>query len=89
MARYKVLCKGNVLREYEAIATESDRRRVLWAIGGLTDEPRPPEARQLPEHEDCLRISIEHYRVIYEIDDNHRQVTVFRIAPHRRQNPAG
>jgi len=89
VARYKIFCKEIVFREYEAIATESDRRRVLWTIGSLTNDPRPREARELPELEDHLRIYIEHYRVIYEIDDTQRQVTVFRIAQRRRQNSAG
>jgi len=74
---------------YEAIASESDRRRVLWAIGGLKDNPRPRKASRLPEHENHLRMYVEHYRVIYEIDDSQRQVTVFRIAHRRRQNSAG
>ena len=89
VAPYKVLCKDIVAREYEAIAPESDRRRILWTIGGLTDNPRPREARKLPEHENYLRVYVKHYRVIYEIDDKQRQVTVFRIAHRRRQNPAG
>jgi mRNA-degrading endonuclease RelE of RelBE toxin-antitoxin system len=88
VARYKVFCKEIVAREYEAIASESDRRRILWTIGGLTDNPRPLDARKLPEHENHLRIYVKHYRVIYGVDDNRRQVTVFRIAHRRRQNPA-
>jgi mRNA-degrading endonuclease RelE of RelBE toxin-antitoxin system len=89
VARYKVLCKEIVLRDYEDIASEGDRRRVLWAIGALKDDPRPREAKRLPEHEDDLRIYVEPFRVIYGIDDSKRQVTVFRIAHSRRQNTAG
>jgi mRNA-degrading endonuclease RelE of RelBE toxin-antitoxin system len=89
VARYRISCKAIVFREYEAIESETDRRRVLWTIGGLKDNPRPREATELPEHEDHLRICVEQYRVIYEIDDSQRQVTVFRIAQRRRQNSAG
>jgi mRNA-degrading endonuclease RelE of RelBE toxin-antitoxin system len=86
VARYKILLKESVVREYEAIAHEADRRRVLWAIGGLTDDPRPAAAKKLPEREDHLRIFTKCHRVIYEIDDFQKQVTVFRIISHGWQN---
>ena len=86
VARYKVLLKESVVREYEAIAMQADRRRVLWAIGALMDNPRPAVAKKLPEREDRLRIFTKCHRVIYEIDDLQKQVTVFRIVNHGRQN---
>jgi mRNA-degrading endonuclease RelE of RelBE toxin-antitoxin system len=86
VARYKILLKESVVREYEAIAIEADRRRVLWAIGALTDDPRPAVAKKLPGREGHLRIFTKRHRVIYEIDDLQKQVTVFRIVNHGRQN---
>jgi mRNA-degrading endonuclease RelE of RelBE toxin-antitoxin system len=47
------------------------------------------EARKLPEHEDCHRICLKRHRVIYQIDDFQKQVTVFRIAHPGRRHPAG
>jgi mRNA-degrading endonuclease RelE of RelBE toxin-antitoxin system len=84
VARYKVLIKAIVVKEYEAIASERDRRRILWTISALSLEPRPAEAKNLPEREDHLRICLERYRVLYGIDDLKRRITVFRIAKHRR-----
>jgi len=86
VARYKILLKATVVEEYEAIASKGDRRRVLWTIGSLTAEPRPVEARALPEREAQYRIWLKPYRVIYQVDDCQKHVTVFRIAHRRRQN---
>jgi mRNA interferase RelE/StbE len=88
VARYKILFKATVVKEYEAIASKAERRRVLWMIAALTDDPRPPEASKLPEHEDRHRICLTHHRVIYQIDDFQKQVTVFRIVNRGRQNSA-
>ena len=89
MARYKVLIKAIVVKEYEAISSKRARRRILWAISGLSTEPRPVQAKQLPEREHHLRLYLEHYRVLYGIDDVAKRITVFRIAKHGRQNLAG
>ena len=86
VARYKILLKKSAVREFEAIDIPADRQRVLWAIGGLTEDPRPAAAKKLPEREDHLRIFTKCHRVIYEIDDLKKQVTVFRIVNHGRQN---
>jgi mRNA-degrading endonuclease RelE of RelBE toxin-antitoxin system len=89
VARYKVLVKTIVVKEYEAIADKRDRRRILGTIAALTVESRPVGAKHLPECEDHLRIYLGRYRVLYEIDDLKRRITVFRIAKHRRQNLTG
>jgi mRNA-degrading endonuclease RelE of RelBE toxin-antitoxin system len=86
VARYKILFKATVVRDYEAIASKADRRRVLGMIASLTTDPRPAKARNLPEHEDRHRICLKHHRVIYEIDDSQKQVTVFRIAHRGRRD---
>jgi mRNA-degrading endonuclease RelE of RelBE toxin-antitoxin system len=89
VASYKILLKAAVASEYEAIASKADRRRILWKIAALTENPRPAEASKMPEREDQHRITLERHRVIYRIDDNQKQVTVFRIANRRRRNTAG
>jgi mRNA-degrading endonuclease RelE of RelBE toxin-antitoxin system len=86
VASYKVCLKPTVLQDYEAIDSKGDRRRLLWKIGALAENPRCVEARKLPEKEDSYRICLEHHRVIFQIDDLRKQVTVFRIAQRRRQS---
>jgi mRNA interferase RelE/StbE len=58
-----------------------DYERVRDAIRGLAENPRPRGARKLTDREGW-RIRIGPYRVIYEIGDADRVVTVLDIG-HR------
>ena len=62
---------------------EREYERVRDAIRILADEPRPPGCRKLTGR-DGWRIRMGPYRVIYEIDDAARIVTVLDIG-HRRE----
>jgi mRNA interferase RelE/StbE len=59
------------------------RARVLRALAGLADEPRPSGVKKLVGTDNAWRIRVGDYRVIYEIDDGIVVVVVFRVA-HRR-----
>jgi mRNA interferase RelE/StbE len=59
------------------------RARVLRALTGLADEPRPSGVKKLVGTDNAWRIRVGDYRVIYEIDDGIVVVVVFRVA-HRR-----
>jgi len=56
--------------------------RVRDAIRGLTNDPRPPGCLKLTGR-DGWRFRVGEFRVIYEIDDEHRIVTVLNVG-HRR-----
>jgi mRNA-degrading endonuclease RelE of RelBE toxin-antitoxin system len=86
VARYKIYLKSTVIREYEEIGCKTDRRRILWKLGELAENPRCAEAAVLPESENSYRISLAHHRVVYQVDDGQKQVMVFRIANRRRQS---
>jgi len=45
------------------------QRRVLQAIDGLAQIPRPDGCRKLVGTEDAFRIRVGDYRVIYTVDD--------------------
>ena len=62
---------------------EAVSRRVTRAIRALASDPRPPNCRKLVGSENDWRIRVGDYRVIYEIDDDYRQVRVMFIS-HRR-----
>jgi mRNA interferase RelE/StbE len=55
---------------------------VYEAIERLQEEPRPPGCRKLSDREGW-RLRVGDYRVIYEIDDEQRTVTVLQVG-HRR-----
>ena len=61
---------------------QRDYERVRDAIRALADEPRPPGCRKLTGR-DSWRIRVGRYRVIYEIDDTVRIVSVLDVG-HRR-----
>jgi mRNA interferase RelE/StbE len=58
------------------------RQRILAAIVALAEEPRPPGYTNLQGREG-YRLRIGDYRVIYEVNDESRTVTVLRVG-HRR-----
>lgn len=60
------------------------RDRVLDAVEGLGEDPRPHGAKKLVGEETAWHIRIGDYRVIYDIFDTQLTVTVVR-AGHRRE----
>lgn len=60
------------------------RDRVLDAVEGLAEDPRPHGAKKLVGEQHAWRIRIGDYRVIYDVLDEVLTVTVVRAA-HRRQ----
>jgi mRNA interferase RelE/StbE len=56
---------------------------VKKKIYGLRDNPRPPGCRKLAD-QPGWRIRVGDYRVVYEIDDAAKTVTVLRVG-HRKE----
>lgn len=56
---------------------------ALNAIIALTDNPRPAGVKKLVGSRSDWRIRIGEYRIIYEIDDTAKTVTVLQVE-HRR-----
>ncbi len=83
MSRYRVEFTTAAARAIRKLP-KNVRSRLLDAIGGLSDEPRPPGARKLAGADLAWRIRLGDYRVIYEVEDDALLVTVVRAA-HRRE----
>jgi mRNA interferase RelE/StbE len=58
--------------------------RVDASILALADVPRPRGAVILHGSERLLRIRVGTYRIVYQVDDDTRMVTVARVR-HRRE----
>ena len=58
-----------------------DRNRIIEAIRGLADNPRPPGCKKLTGR-DAWRIRVGSYRVIYEIHD--ARLSVLIVAAGKR-----
>ncbi len=78
---YKVLIKASAEKDIRRLP-RNVRERVASAILALREEPRPPGVRKLKGKEGW-RIRVGDYRVVYQIDDTLRQVTIYRVR-HRR-----
>jgi len=78
---YSLLILKRAQRELAALAGEP-YERVKDAIMRLADDPRPSGCTKLVGREGW-RIRVGDYRVVYEIDDRQRVVTVLHIG-HRK-----
>ena len=58
--------------------------RVVRAMRGLEQEPRPRGCRKLRGSMATYRIRVGDYRVVYEIDDRARNVVITRVR-HRKE----
>ncbi len=81
MGKYKVLVRKSVSKDLDRI-TKKDVRRILKAMGALSDDPRPPQSKKL-SGEEKYRLRSGRYRIIYEIQDEQLVICVVRIR-HRR-----
>ncbi len=61
---------------------QSDYERIVEAIRGLAENPRPVGCRKLAAREGW-RIRVGDFRVLYEIDDGQRSVTVLHVGNRR------
>jgi mRNA interferase RelE/StbE len=59
------------------------RQRIDQALLSLQTESRPPGVKKLSGKYQDWRVRVGDYRILYEIDDDHQLITVWRIA-HRR-----
>ncbi|MBI4661324.1 MAG: type II toxin-antitoxin system RelE/ParE family toxin [Verrucomicrobia bacterium] len=83
MASYRVEFRGSAERELRRIDPLMVPR-IMEAIRGLAEEPRPSGTRKLAGSEQTFRIRVGDYRVVYTVDDEARMVSIDRVR-HRRE----
>jgi mRNA interferase RelE/StbE len=74
---YSILILRRAGKELAGL-TGDPYERVKTAIASLADNPRPRGCRKLAGREGW-RIRIGDYRVVYEIDDEDRELTILHI----------
>ncbi len=82
MPVYEILFKRQVEKDLRKI----DRRykkTILDEIEKLKKSPRPSTSRKLTNTEMTHHLRIGDYRVIYQVDDNSKVITIFYIR-HRK-----
>jgi len=80
---YRIAITATAEKELKRLES-IDRRRVSQALQRLADDARPTGTRKLSGSKNDWRIRVGDYRVLYEIDDEEKLVTAWRIA-HRRE----
>jgi len=63
--------------------TPKVRGQIAGRLDELETNPRPHDARRLVGKEKCYRLDVGEYRLLYDVDDAARLVTVWR-AKHRK-----
>ena len=81
MARYELRIKKSVTKDLYPLP-KKDVRRIVEAINGLADNPRPPQSLKLSGAEK-YRLRCGVYRVLYEIQDEILIVCVVKVG-HRK-----
>ena len=83
MAAYRLLIKPSAGRELERLGTKADRLRIVGRIQALADDPRPHGCEKLAGYTDRFRLRQGSYRVVYLVDDQQREVTIFKIGDRK------
>ena len=83
MASYSLSIKPSAGKELEAVGAKVDRQRIVAKIQALSADPRPRGSDKLAGYDDRYRIRQGNYRIVYLIDDEASQVTIYKIG-HRR-----
>ncbi|MBN1191441.1 MAG: type II toxin-antitoxin system RelE/ParE family toxin [Dehalococcoidales bacterium] len=78
---YKILILRGAQKELSGLP-KTTYERAKDAIRRLADDPRPRGCRKLSGR-DGWRIRIGDYRVIYEINDKNKSVTILHIGPRQ------
>jgi mRNA interferase RelE/StbE len=79
---YRVTLTATAVKERKRIDPVI-RKRIDQALIGLQSEPRPSGVKKLSGRHQDWRVRVGDYRILYEIDDDQQQITIWRIA-HRR-----
>jgi mRNA interferase RelE/StbE len=84
VASYSVLIKTSAARELDAVEPRALRARIVSRIQALASTPRPHGSQKLAGEEERYRLRLGAYRIVYSVDDDAREVEVFKIG-HRRE----
>ena len=82
MTGYRVGLYHKAIKQLEKIP-KNERKTIGAKIEGLKTNPRPPISLRLVNNE-LYRMRVGNYRVLYTIDDTHREVTVIAVK-HRSE----
>lgn len=83
MAVYRVLIKASAGKELERLGTKSDRARIVERIEAMAKNPKPHGCEKLAGYSNRFRIRQGNYRVVYLVDDQRREITIFKVGDRK------
>jgi mRNA interferase RelE/StbE len=82
MAAFELRIKASAEKELKRLRPPQ-LGQVVARIQALADDPRPPGCERL-QGSTRFRVRQGSYRIVYEVDDSSRTVTIYKIG-HRRE----
>ena len=83
MAAYRILIKASAGKELERLATKSDRARIVERIQARADDSKPHGCEKLAGYSDRFRIRQGNYRIVYLVDDQRHELTIFKVGDRK------
>ncbi|HUO44082.1 MAG TPA: type II toxin-antitoxin system RelE/ParE family toxin [Burkholderiales bacterium] len=83
MAGYKLLIKTSAAKEIDGTGSKADRQKIVSKILTLAANGRPAGSEKLAGHDNRYRLRQGNYRIIYLINDDTHEITIFKIG-HRK-----
>lgn len=83
MASYKIQIKSSAGKELLAVGSKADRQRLVVKIQALADNPRQHGCEMLAGFSHLYRVRQGNYRVVYQIDDDLKEVTIYKIGDRK------
>jgi len=75
---YEIFLESRAERDLKKLHAQTFHR-IIKRISSLGKDPRPEGSRKIRRSKNDWRIRIGEYRVIYEIDDELKEVRVMRV----------
>jgi mRNA interferase RelE/StbE len=83
VALYRVLIKASAGKELAAVGSKADRQKIVTRIQGLAANPTPHGSEKLAGYSDRYRVRQGSFRIIYFIDDEASEVTIYKIGDRK------
>jgi len=83
VAQYRLEVKERAIKELAKVRPDTGMK-LLKFIGALASNPRPRQSHKLSGSISCYRLRVGDYRVLYQLDDDTKLVTVYKVG-HRRE----
>ena len=80
---YDIYIEKAAERDLKKLST-ADFERIIPHLKSLTGDARPPGSRKISGTEHDWRIRVGTYRIIYELNEKEKVVSILRIR-HRRE----